>query len=85
MAAPPPPAVIAEAAVVVDGASGKTLFAKNADKVMYPASTTKIMTCLVALERGNLDSVVTVGWRAARTDGSSLDLRAGDKLTGRPQ
>ena len=38
MAAPPPPAVIAEAAVVVDGASGKTLFAKNADKVMYPAS-----------------------------------------------
>ena len=81
IAAPPPPAVIAEAAVVVDGSSGKTLFAKNADKVMYPASTTKIMTCLVALERGNLDSVVTVGWRAASTDESSLGLRAGDKLT----
>lgn len=67
--------------MVVDADNGRTLYEKNAHAAMYPASTTKIVTCLVALEKGNLDSVVTVGWRAASTDGSSLDLRAGDRLT----
>ena len=45
------PAVSASGAVLMDGETGEILFEKNADKKLYPASTTKIMTALVALEK----------------------------------
>jgi D-alanyl-D-alanine carboxypeptidase (penicillin-binding protein 5/6) len=81
LAAPPPPKVDAEAAMLMVAGTRRVLYAVNADAIMYPASTTKIMTLLVALEKGDLNSVVTVSPRAARCDGSSLELRPGDRLT----
>lgn len=83
-AAPVPPEISAEAGyliVVDDKGQNRVLFGKNEDKIMYPASTTKIMTLLIALEKGKLDSVITVSQQAANTEGSSLDLKAGNKLT----
>ena len=43
------PSVSAEGAVLIDGSSGQVLYEKNSDRKLYPASTTKIMTALVAL------------------------------------
>ena len=54
---------------------------KNEHQRRAPASTTKILTAIVALEKGNLEDVVTVSRRAARTGGSTLWLKAGDQLT----
>lgn len=76
-----PPAVSAEAAVLMIAGDNKVLFDKQASAIMYPASTTKITTLITALERGDLNSVVTVSPQAAQCEGSSLDLRAGDRLT----
>lgn len=81
LAAPPAPNVGAEAALLMVANTRRVLYAVNPDAIMYPASTTKMMTLLVALERGNLDSIVTVSPEAASVDGSSLDLRTGDRLT----
>ena len=49
------------AVMLLDATTGEVLYEKNADERIYPASTTKILTCIVALENGNLDDVVTVG------------------------
>ncbi|HWQ43299.1 MAG TPA: D-alanyl-D-alanine carboxypeptidase family protein [Desulfosporosinus sp.] len=53
------PEVRGEGAYLIDVQSGQTLFIKNPDKQLAPASTTKIMTGLLAIERGNLDDMVT--------------------------
>ena len=74
------PPVAAEAAVVMNATDKRVLYAKNAGGIMYPASTTKIMTLITALEAGSPDSVVVVSPRAANCDGSSLELRNGDRL-----
>lgn len=55
----------AAAAVLMDGESGRVLYGKNADQVMPMASTTKIMTCIVALENGNPEDTVTASAYAA--------------------
>ncbi|HEY3315836.1 MAG TPA: D-alanyl-D-alanine carboxypeptidase family protein [Bacillota bacterium] len=76
-----PPQVSSPSAVLIDWASGRVLFAKEARRLRPMASTTKIMTALLVLERGNLNDVVTVSRRAAATPGSSMHLRAGERLT----
>lgn len=53
------PQVHGEAAYLVDVQSGQTLFMKNPDKPLAPASTTKIMTGLLAIEHGNMSDIVT--------------------------
>ena len=75
------PQVEAEAAVVMVAGTNQVLYEKNASAIMYPASTTKIMTLITALEKGDPAGIVTVSPRAAAVEGSSLDLRPGDKLT----
>ncbi len=75
-----PPSTIAEAICLVDADTGRVLYGKNQDKIMYPASTTKIVTLMTALKRGDLNSTVTVSRKAANCDGSSLDLETGDQL-----
>lgn len=47
--------------LVMDGNDGTVFYERAADERAFPASTTKIMTCLIALENGNLDDQVTVG------------------------
>jgi D-alanyl-D-alanine carboxypeptidase (penicillin-binding protein 5/6) len=79
------PAVAAEiksrSAVVMDAVTGRVLYAKNPDLRLLPASTTKLMTALVVLERTNLKDVTTVSARAAAAPPSKAGLKAGDKVT----
>ncbi len=75
------PTVSARAAVLMEAATGQILFAKNASERLPMASTTKIMTALVALERGRLDDVVTVGRAATLVDGSRVYLDEGEHQT----
>ena len=51
--------VKAKAAILLDMNTGRTIYEKNIDERVYPASLTKIMTCLLALENGNLSDIVT--------------------------
>ncbi len=75
------PVISADAAVLIDARSGRLLWSRNADQARAPASTTKMMTALVALERGQLNEVIVVPRAAAATPGSSAGLRAGDRYT----
>lgn len=75
----PPPVVRAEAAVVMDVATGRILYEKNANRALPPASTLKILTALLALERAPVDAVVPISDRAQNTEGSSMYLRAGSR------
>ena len=74
-------ALSAAAAVTMDADTGETLFAENADSRLPMASTTKIMTALVALGEGDLDRVYTVKKQYAAVEGSSMYLEEGERLT----
>lgn len=74
------PRISAKGAILIEADSGRVLFEQNADRVLEPASTTKIMTAITAIESGDLGRIVTVSERAAGTEGSSLYLNAGEKL-----
>ena len=58
------PELIAESAILMDSASNKVIFSKNSENKMYPASTTKILTAILAIENCNLDDKVTVTYDA---------------------
>lgn len=77
-----PEALVAEAAILIDADTGTPLFEKNADRAMYPASTTKIMTCLLALEYGHLDEVITIPQEAANVpkDSSLMPVNVGEEM-----
>lgn len=73
-----------KAALLLEKNSGQVLYEYDADERNYPASLTKIMTCLLALENGNLDDVVTVTPTALQdldAAGSSAGLLPGEELT----
>lgn len=83
--APAPPQISAAQAILVDGQTGKLLYERNADAKAYPASTTKIMTALLVLETlekydSPIDQKVTVPAEAQGVEGSSLYLKAGEKI-----
>lgn len=71
----------ARAAALIDGKSGKVLFEKNKDERLPMASTTKIMTGLLACESKKMKKIVTVSPVASGTEGSSLWLEPGEKQT----
>ena len=76
--------VDAKAAILIDMNTGRTVYEKNIDERIYPASLTKIMTCLLALENGNLSDIVTIDEGAfAGLDGNSstAGLQVGEQLT----
>lgn len=75
------PSVSAKAAIVYDGTYGRVLYEKNANARMLIASTTKIMTALVALEQCNLNDTVKVTAEMANVEGSSMYLQAGETYT----
>lgn len=68
----------AKAALLMDGETGRVLFGKNEEETMPMASTTKIMTCIVALENGNLDDEVTISAYAASMPKVHLGVRKGE-------
>ena len=75
------PDINSRAAVVIDRNTHAVLFGKNEDEKRKMASTTKIATCIVVLEKANLKDIVEVSGKAAGTGGSRLGLKKGDKIT----
>lgn len=76
--------VQAKAALLLELSSDQVLFEQNADQQIYPASLTKIMTCLLTLEHGNLSDTVTVSETAMEgldIAGSTAGLMVGEQLT----
>lgn len=71
----------AGACVIIDQHSGRVLLSHQADKPLPMASTTKVMTALLAIERGNLSDPVTAGRNAFGVPGTSIYLSQGETLT----
>ena len=83
---PPPPELTLEAgaAILMDADTGEVLFRRNDQETMYPASTTKIMTCYLALQQLDPNSQVTIpqGIDQGIDDGAStVGLKPGEVLT----
>lgn len=74
-------AVSAEAAVLMEVSTGEIVYARNRDERLPMASTTKIMTALVAIENSALSTPVTVNTGAVGVEGSSVYLVPGEVLT----
>lgn len=73
--------VSARGCIIMEAQSGRTLFEYNAHNKLAMASTTKIMSALLALEQENLDEFFTVDPAAIRVEGTSMGLREGDSVT----
>ncbi len=80
-ASPIEPDISAEAAILIEIDSGEILYEKNANAPMYPASTTKIMTALLALEHLDLEDKITVPEDMGLADGSAMYLLPGEVFT----
>ncbi len=74
------PTVSAKSGIVIDAETGKTIYSKNCHIKRDPLSTTKLLTCLVALEHLDPKDTVTVNKVAANTGGSTANLKAGEKV-----
>ncbi|HYF95461.1 MAG TPA: D-alanyl-D-alanine carboxypeptidase family protein [Symbiobacteriaceae bacterium] len=74
----PHPQVSAGGAVLMDWTTGRILYHKDAFRRRDPASTTKVLTAIIALEKGRLDDQVRVTKRAAYTPGSSMYIKPGE-------
>ena len=75
------PKVTSEVAFLLDNDTGAILFQQNGFEKMYPASLTKIATAIYAIEKGDLDDMVTVSENAYETEGTSVYLEIGEKVT----
>lgn len=80
------PVISAYSAILMDADTGVILYSKNAYETMYPASTTKLMTCLLAVESesAQLDDLVPFSYDAVMSipwDGSNMGMNVGDKMT----
>ena len=73
------PVIGASAAILYEPKSKTILFSKKAETERAPASTTKIMTAILTLERCALDEVVTISRKASRVGGSQVGLKEGEK------
>ncbi len=76
-----PPVLQSEAAILIDGRSGMTMFAKNETERMYPASITKIVTAIVALENSDVSDIVTVSKGARWEEGTRVYLEEGEQMS----
>lgn len=73
----------ARAYILIDAKTGMVLCEKNADDRLYPASTTKILTAIVALEKGNLSQMMKASKEAVRdigADGMNIGISPGEEL-----
>jgi D-alanyl-D-alanine carboxypeptidase (penicillin-binding protein 5/6) len=74
------PEVEAKGAILIEADSGRVLWDKNSGEALAMASTTKIMTAILALENGNLDDIVVVSKKAAAAPRVKMDLQAGEEI-----
>ena len=75
------PNLYSEGIYLMDATTGKVLYEKNADVQYMPASTTKIMTAIIALENCKLTDQVTIGENPPKADGSSIGIEQGEVYT----
>ena len=75
------PTINSRAAIVYNRSSGTILFGKNENEKRKMASTTKIMTAIIVIEKSNLEDIVTISSKAAGTGGSRLGLHTDDKIS----
>lgn len=75
------PNINSRSAIVFDRNSKEVIYGKDENTKKKMASTTKIMTCIVVLEKGELTDTVIVSKNAAGTGGSRVGLKTGDKAT----
>ena len=75
------PDVSAQAIVLLECSTNTVLYSKSAHVKLPMASTTKVMTALVAIRHGNLDTMVEIPDEAIGVEGSSIFLQKGEKLT----
>ncbi|MBQ7760573.1 MAG: D-alanyl-D-alanine carboxypeptidase [Clostridia bacterium] len=73
--------ISAKGAVLIETESNTVVFEKNKDLVLPMASTTKIMTAIVAIENCSLDDIVTIPFEATNIEGSSIYLQQGERLS----
>ncbi len=73
--------VSAPSAVLMDYNTGQILYEKNGDQKMYPASVTKILTAIIALENSNLNDSVTAGDDVLNTAGNKIYISPGEVLS----
>lgn len=74
--------ISAQYCVAIDKITGSVLYEKNKDEITSMASTTKIMTCIIALENGNLnEDVIITSEMLDKTEGSLIYLKVGDSIT----
>ncbi len=71
----------AEAAVLIDGDTGAIMYGKNHLEQRPPASTTKVLTAILAIEQGDLAEVVSISKRSAQTGEASINLLEGETIT----
>lgn len=77
----PSPTISSESAILIEANSGAILYEKNANETLYPASLTKIATAIYAIEKGQLDDIVTVSANARSTAGTRVYLEQGEQVT----
>lgn len=81
---PTGPAVTAQSAILMEAETGTILYAKNIHEELYPASTTKMLTCLIAVEQCSLNETVNFSYEAVSavpTDGSNMGMDAGEYIS----
>ena len=71
----------ARAAVVLDAISGRVLLSKNPDILLAPASTTKLLTAMIAMEQANLGDSVAISKNASSVPHYKMGLKAGEKVS----
>lgn len=76
-----PPKINSRSAIIFDRKSKAIIYGKNINQKRAMASTTKVMTAIVALEKGNLNDTIEVSKKAASINGSKLGLKTGDKIS----
>ncbi|WML47656.1 D-alanyl-D-alanine carboxypeptidase family protein [Neobacillus sp. PS3-34] len=72
--------VSAKSAILMEQKTGRVLYEKDAHKISRIASITKIMTAILAIESGKMDEYVKVSNKATKAEGSSIYLKAGEKI-----
>ncbi|MGL4772470.1 MAG: serine hydrolase [Clostridium sp.] len=75
------PTLNAEGAILIDATTNQILYSKNGDKQFSPASTTKVMTAIIVLEKCKLEDKITIGKNSVLAEGSSIGLREGEVYT----
>lgn len=81
---PQGPEIGAEGAILMEANTGTILYAKNIDEKLYPASTTKILTSLIAIENSSLDEMVSFSYEAVfsiEKGSSNMGMDAGQSIT----